>query len=82
MMTILKLIGTILAGWFMSVGGLMTFVMSLTYLGYTQETVANWRPAPVDMFYAGSFIPLTGILVVGILIMGVYVLELRKKLQK
>ena len=78
----MKLIGMIIAGWFMSVGGLMTFVMSLTYLGYTQETVANWRPAPVDMFYASAFIPLTGILLIGLFIMGVYVMELRKKLQK
>ena len=81
-MTILKLIGTILAGWFVSVGALITFVQLVSWMGYTHDAVVTWRPAPVEMFYADAYIPTVGILLVVISLIGIYVLELLKQLKK
>jgi len=81
-MTILKLIGTILAGWLMSVGALITFVQVLEYAGYTQESLSTWRAAPIDMFYSYAFVPAMGVCFITIFLLSVYIIELRKKLQQ
>lgn len=82
MMTLIKLVGTILGAWLIAVGALITFVQLVSWMGYTHDAVVNWRPAPIDMFYSDAFLPFTGILVIVIFLLSVYIIELRKKLQQ